>query len=585
MVEICAKNWPEVLAWVEIAANESGPEAELVRLAAQRFLRDLQDPRWTFDAELPEFLILTIETMFVHKKAEALDGTSLANTPLLLQPWEKFVCYNFGFYIAGTKIRRFQEFFLMLARKNGKTPFATSLVWSLGLWSSASGSIIKVVSGSTKMGKEASEFLGYNLHRLRMTQKEDRRHGLREYDSSLGQRYHGDIWNGHIDYELLAYSPDRFEAFNGNIVHLDELELYKNSEPYTKLKGSMIAYSNRLLLGTTTAGDDGTGFCALHTAYCARIVRGEITGADADRIFAFIAQAPQNERGEVDYLNPAVQRMANPSWNVTIRPEEIMSEALAAQNEPQNLKNFLSRRLNVFVTSLRAWFDLNDLRASDRKYSWTLAELAKLPIKWYGGADLARRHDLTAGAIVGEYNDVLIVIAHAWFPVIAAAEKADRDQIPLFGWKDDGWLDMSNDRVTNLAEIVKWFGEMRAMGFNIAKVGHDRKFSPEYVQLMKHERFRIVDQPQLHYLKSQGFRHIEQKILSGKLYYLHSELFEYAVGNVYGVEKEDDVVVYEKISDTLRIDPFDAAVFATTRMLIDSGKGADFARWTERERK
>lgn len=585
MVDIRAKNWPEVLAYAEAGAGSDSPEGEDVRAACQRFLNDLEDERWYMDAELPEFLILTIESTFAHKKAEALDGTPMSGAPLILQSWQKFVIYNLGFYMAGTKIRRFQEMFLMLARKNGKTPFATALIWALGLWSSPSGTTIKVVSGSTKMGKEASEFLGYNLHRLKLTQKEDRRHGLREYDSSLGQRYHGPIWNGSIDYELLAYNPDGFEAFNGNLVHLDELELYRNSEPYTKLRKSMIAYSNRLLLCTTTAGDDGTGFCAQHTAYCSRVVRGEITSQDADRIFAFIARAPQNERGEVDYLNPAVQRMANPSWNVTIRPEEIMGEALMAKNEPTTMKDFLSRRLNVFTSSLRAWFDLNDLRASDRQYSWTMDELVKLPIKWYGGADLARRHDLTAGAIVGEYNDVLIVIAHAWFPVIAAAEKADRDQIPLFGWKDDGWLDMSNDRSTNLAEIVKWFSELRANGFNIAKVGHDRKFSPEYVQLMKHARFRIVDQPQLHHLKSQGFRHIEQKILTGKLYYLHSELFEYAVGNVYGVEKEDDVVVYEKISDTLRIDPFDAAVFATTRMLIDSGKGADFARWTEKEKK
>lgn len=584
MVDIKAKNWPEVLAWADIAAGDKSPECELVQLAAQRFLNDLNDPRWTLDPVLPEFLILTIESLFVHKKGEAPDGSPLPDTPFLLQPWQKFVCYNLGFYITGTKIRRFQEDLNMIPRKNGKTPFAAALSIAVGLWQCRSGTVIKVVSGTTKMGKEASDFIGHNFHRLGLTKTEDPKHGLTDWDSSIGTKYKGPIWEGSLEYELLAYNPDGFDSFGGNVVHLDELELYRNSEPYTKLKGSMIAYSNKLLICTTTAGDDGTGFCAQHTTYCSRILRGEIKSADADRIFALIAQAPQSDSGEVDYLNPTVHRMANLSWGVTIRPEEIMGEALQAQNSPQNLKNFLNRRLNVFTSSLRAWFDLNDLRASDRQYNWSMEELAKLPIKWYGGADLARRHDLTAGAIVGEYNDVLIVVAHAWFPVIAAAEKADRDQIPLFGWKADGWLDMSNDRSTNLAEIVKWFGELRAMGFNIAKVGHDPKFSPEYVTLMKHEHFRIVAQPQMHYLKSQGFRHIEQKILTGKLYYLHSELFEYAVGNVYGVEKEDDVVVYEKISDTLRIDPFDAAVFATTRMLIDSGRGAELASWTARKK-
>lgn len=34
--------------------------------------------------------------------------------------------------------------------------------------------------------------------------------------------------------------------------------------------------------------------------------------------------------------------------------------------------------------------------------------------------------------------DVDIIISHAWFPVVAAHQKADEDGIPLFGWKDDG---------------------------------------------------------------------------------------------------------------------------------------------------
>ena len=88
-----------------------------------------------------------------------------------------------------------------------------------------------------------------------------------------------------------------------------------------------------------------------------------------------------------------------------------------------------------------------------------------------------------------------------------------------------------------------------------------------------------MDQPQLHYLKSQGFRHIEKKVLNGQLYYCHAEPFEYCAGNIFAVEKEDDVVVYDKLDPTLRIDIFDASVFAVTRLLISSGRVADVSRW------
>ena len=82
-----------------------------------------------------------------------------------------------------------------------------------------------------------------------------------------------------------------------------------------------------------------------------------------------------------------------------------------------------------------------------------MEELARLPIDWYGGADLSKLHDLTAAALYGEYKGVSIIITHAFFPVIAAAKKADEDNIPLFGWADDGWLTLCNSPTVNLSLI------------------------------------------------------------------------------------------------------------------------------------
>lgn len=96
---------------------------------------------------------------------------------------------------------------------------------------------------------------------------------------------------------------------------------------------------------------------------------------------------------------------------------------------------------------------------------------------------------------------------------------------------------------------------------------------------MKKAHFTVVDQPQLSIAKSEGLRYIEHKAKIGCLYYCHAEPFAYCVQNVRGQEKQDDVVVYDKISPTSRIDVFDAAVFATIRMLIDTGKAADAAAW------
>ena len=569
-----------------------------VQAACKRFLADLQDSRWDFRTDMAESIIEIIETLFCHQQGEDLSGRPMRGKPLILEPFQLFIIYNLcGFFLPDTDIRRYQEAMWMLARKNGKTPFATAFCWAMGLWYSKSFSKIKTVAGSMKQNMEGFGFLSYNLHRLGLTVIEDAAHGLRVLDSSLGHSFSGSIWEGQISFEALAYKPDIFDAFNANIVLLDELELYKNAIPYGRLKDATKAYSNKLILAVTTAGDDGTGFCAQRMAYCSKIVRGEITGADADRIFAFLARAdPDPETQEVNYLDPLNWQKANPNWGVTIRPEDMEASALQAMNDPQMRKEFLTRSLNVFVSSFKAWFNIDEFVRSDTRYNFTLPQLVKLVKSWYGGADLSKLHDLTAAAIVGEIpakaaattewtpkENVLVIIPHCWFPVVAAAEKADKDNIPLFGWKEDGWLDMPNELSMDPTEPVKQFLAWKKAGFNIRKVGHDRKFARPYYAAMKKARFTVVDQPQLAIAKSEGLRYIEHKAKIGCLYYCHAEPFSYCVQNVRGQEKQDDVVVYDKVSPNARIDVFDASVFATIRMLIDTGKAADLAAWFEEE--
>ena len=486
--QVAIKYAEDVVAGKLIAGKE-------IVMACQRFLDDLKRSDLELHTKEPDFVCGIIEKLVVHKQGEAINGEPLTNTPLLLLPWQIFVIYNLiGFYFKGTKERRYKEAFIFVPRKSGKTLLVAALAFSLSLLERKSGAKIYIVAASQKQASQSFEDICYTLKFRGMiddfrVRDNNAEHSLHfEFEDDEGRP------DGSIDIEALASNPDAHDSFNCNIAIADEMHAFKKAAQYNRFKEAMKAYTNKLMIGITTAGDDVNSFCYRRLEYGIKVVSGTVQD---DSLFAFIARADQDEKGDCDYTSPEQHQKANPSYGTTIRPDDMLNDALQAQNDPQQRKDFLSRSLNLYTSAMRAWFDIEEFKASDGQYNWTLEELAKLPIDWYGGADLSRMYDLTAAALYGVYQGVDIVITHAFFPIVMAARKAEEDNIPLFGWADDGWLTMSNTPTVNIADIVGWFKGMREKGFKIRRIGHDRKFAgEEYFPAMKRAGFAIVEQPQ-----------------------------------------------------------------------------------------
>lgn len=542
------------------------PVNKMRKLAAERFLRDLENPDYIINIDNVITVILLIEQTFVHIKGPA------RRQPFLLEMWQKWIIFNLvGFEMKETHERRFKEAFIFLPRKNSKTFFASALAWALTMLEKDNYAVLYIIATKLDRAREAFDNIKDNIDLMGERKNFDIRDNNAEHSISR-KFYKNREQTGAIHIQALAADSKRADGLNANIIILDEIHGYKTANDYYVYKQAMKAYKNKLLIGITTAGADMNSFCYERLRYCKKVLQQE---AEDEQYFIFICEADDPE----DYLNPYQHQIANPNYGVTIRPEDIKNEAEQAMNDSTGRAEFLNKSLNIYVNALNSYFNIYEFRESDQEYDWTLEELLKLPIKWYGGADLSKMHDLTAVCLYGSYKDVDICISHSFFPKAEAMRKAQDDHIPLFGWKDDGWLTMCNSPTIQYDDVVKWFVGMRDKGFKIERVGFDKKFGREFFDLMRKQHFKIVDTPQLYYIKSQGFRRIEQKVKNKKFYYLHSQAYEYCVENVKAIEDTDDMIRFEKIAPKSRIDIFDCSVFACYEMLEDYSRTQKFRKW------
>ena len=576
------KNFQDVLQYAKDVVDGTKVACKELIQSAQRFLDDLNDPRYEIRHKDAEFCIGIIEKTFVHIKGTA------KGKPYILEDWQKFIVYNVSaIYLSGTDERKYKEAFIFLPRKNSKTFFASAIAWALSLLERKYYSVVYIIA--TKLDRALESF--YNI--LENLEIMGERQNFRILDNNSEHSINRSFYDedgaktGAIKIQALASDSKKADGLNANFFILDEIHAYKNANEYFVYKQAQKSYVNKLLIGITTAGSNMNSFCYQRLQYCQKILNKEV---EDEQYFIFITKADDPD----DYTNPIEHEKANPNFNVTIRAQDILAESLQAQNDPSARSEFLNKSLNIYTNTMSAYFDIGEVQVSNEDAELELKKLLNIPedqpipidtianlknVTWYGGADLSKMFDLTGTCVYGRYEGIDIAITHGFMPITQAKAKADEDNIPFFWWKDQGWLTMTNTELVDYEEVVKWFMSMREKGFKIKEVAFDKYNSRDFVRSMEKQKFKMMESGQQFWKKSEAFREIERQFKARRFTYLSNKAFEYCVSNVKATEDAEERVRFEKVAENFRIDLFDATVVAVKQAIISRDRNKKINTW------
>lgn len=377
-----------------------------------------------FDVTAGARAIAFIETYLRH-----IEGPK-AGTPFLLERWQVAIVANiFGWRHKVTHLRRYREAFVYVPRKNGKTALAAAIVAYMLFCDGEFGAQIY----SAAADREQAALIYRDVA------------GMIEQNPVLVARSnvyrtYRSIENPALGavYRALSADANTKHGFNTHAAIIDELHAHPNGDLVDVLKTSTGARAQPLILYITTADFARESICNSKLTYAKRVRDG--TAVD-QRFLPVIYEAPV----ECDWKDPAIWRMVNPNYGVSVYADYFESEAKQAAEQPSYLNTFLRLHLNIQTASDVAWFVPGDWDKCAGKIPYDQLALALRGQPCYASLDLATTTDIAA--YVKWFPEQRVVIPRFFIPKDNIERRARRDGVPYEGWAKLGALETTEGNV------------------------------------------------------------------------------------------------------------------------------------------
>lgn len=562
-----------------------------------RYFEDLLNPKLSYDITYVEEIVRNMSMFYVLPDGQsASTGESFRGNKFKLFDFQNFFIYSSFPFFDGFRAK-YKEIVFLGPRKIGKTGLTCAIALGVAMCkrNRESKAYITMVANSVDQSlisfnniKDSIELMG--LQKLLVTNIQ-----RKTITGNFGK-------DGFIEIQALSGNYSNQDGKKILFAICDEIHEFKTSEQYQVIKDSVKAYdATGVTFTISTAGTLLNGYAIDRFSYCKKVLDKEI---DDESTYVYLREADPNKEGEIEILNPVVHQMSNPSYNILVSPRTIMEEAYTAMNSPKEMASFLPKTLNVFTRSAEAYFSTDQVIASnDRHAPATIEQIVnrpngKRPV-WFGACDMSKVGDLTAAVLYTsvpytyrdrEKNIIVedqldVCLCHAFIPQRTIEDKINKSRMPIYAWEKTGDITIINEPTISKDIVANWFATMRdKYGLVVDTIVYDPAYGTHFDKFMKKRKFNTYPMRQTALVKSEGFRHIESKILNKNFYYFSNGAFEYCIANVAVKENlsSNNLINYEKISNEMKMDVFDAAVMAAKAQIeagttsIDRAKDLEF---------
>ena len=518
---------------------------ELVRLACQRHIRDLQEGHLRglrFDRARAQ-RVIDFFAFLRHSKGE------WAGQQFVLAPWQQAMTWIlFGWLRADTGFRRFRTAIVELARKQGKSTWAAGIALYMTVADGEQG--CETYSVATK--KEQARLV--HGEAVRMVAKSP---SLSKVLKRCRDNLHCLATNS--KFEPLASEEDSLDGLpNLHCIVADEVHAVKPLW-VVATRTAVGARRQPLMLAITTAGYDRHSVFYQQHDYSIKVLRGIV---EDDTWFAWITCLDEAD----DWEDEANWPKSNPNLGTTIRLDELRAAAAKAKASPAELNSFLRLRLNIWTNQHTAWMPPDKWVAC----STPVDPVALQRRPCFGGLDLSTTTDISALVLLfPPYGDDKrwSVLPSFFLPEEAIEQRSKRDRVPYDLWQRQGFFNLTPGNVIDYDYIRAKVQEL-ASQYDIREIAFDRYNSSQIVTQLMGDGFTMVPFGQGYVDMNSPVKRLMELVLTGELAHGGNPVLRWMASNCMAATDPAGNIKLDKSKSREKIDGMVALAMALGRAIL-----------------